>query len=240
MRGSATEENKQELPQQIPKGKQDKVSKFPCKGCHRPFSSKHDAKQHELTHKTWEELEGETVYHEGCGECHKIFFNKRMFRAHSDMHKGTKRHKCSTCNKAFTQRGHLIKHSHVHLGEEERSKIKAGWGNVCYFCSRRFQTPSHLIIQMVSHTREEAFKCLTRRKTFTQNGALTTHKRSHNKKTRRPFECEECAKSFTQKGSLTTHHKTVHLDQKDFKCSQCDKCFGQKSHMMRHERSAHS
>jgi KRAB domain-containing zinc finger protein len=245
--GSATEEDKQELPQKIRKGRkaigsseQDKNGKFPCKGCLRPFNYKHYARLHELSHKTWEELEGETVYHERCGQCHKIFFNKRRFKEHSDMHKGTRRHKCSTCNKAFTQQVNLISHSYVHLGAEEKSKVKAGWKNVCYFCSKRFITPSFLNIHMVTHTRERPFKCLTCRKTFTQNGDLTRHKRCHNEETRSPFKCQTCEKSFTENGSLSTHHKTVHLAQKDFKCSQCDKCFGTKSSMKTHERSAHS
>jgi KRAB domain-containing zinc finger protein len=215
--------------------------KFLCKCCLRPFSHKHDARLHALTHKTWEELEGETVYHERCGECHQIFFNKRDFRAHSDMHKGTKRHKCSTCNKAFTRQDNLISHLYVHLGEEEKSKVKAGWKNNCYFCSKRFKSPSDLNTHMLTHTMENPFKCITCRKTFTRNGALTTHKRSHSQETRRAFKCEECEKSFTQKGHLSTHHKSVHLAEKNVKCSQFQfpKLFGQKSNMMKHLNGVH-
>jgi uncharacterized Zn-finger protein len=196
----------------------EKIEKFLCKCCLRPFSDKKTAKQHALTHKTWEELEGETVYHERCEECHKIFFHKGMFRAHSDMHTGTRRHKCTTCSKAFTQQVNLISHSYVHLGAEEKSKVKAGWKNNCYFCSKKFITPSLLIIHMVIHTMEKPFKCITCRKTFTENSSLTKHKRCHSEETRSAFKCDTCEKSFTENGSLSRHHKTVHLAQKNVKC----------------------
>jgi KRAB domain-containing zinc finger protein len=218
-----------------------KNGKFPCKCCLRPFSSKHDARQHALTHKTWEELEGETVYHEKCEQCHKIFFNKGHFQAHSDMHKGVRRHKCYKCNKAFTLQGNLIRHSMVHLGAEEKAKVKEGWKNNCYFCNKKFRGPSDLIRHMVTHTREKPFKCITCRKTFTTNGALTVHKRCHSEETRRAFKCGDCDKSFTQKGYLSTHHKTVHLAQKNVKCSQfqCPKLFGTQSDMKRHLNAVH-
>jgi uncharacterized Zn-finger protein len=236
-----------EIRKKVRKVKQAKVSlkekkvKFLCKCCLRPFSSKHNARLHELTHKTWEELEGETVYHEKCGQCHKIFFNNKHFQEHSDMHKGTKRYKCTTCNKAFTLQHHLTSHLHVHLGAEEKAKVKAGWKNNCYFCSKKFDRPSLLIIHMVIHTMEKPFKCITCRKTFTENSSLTKHKRCHSEETRSAFKCDTCEKSFTQKVNLSTHHKTVHLAQKNVKCLQfqCPKLFGTRHNMKRHLNAVH-
>jgi hypothetical protein len=143
---------------------QDKDGKFLCKTCRAPFSSYHDAKNHVLPHKTWEELKGVTQYHERCEECGKIFFNKKVYPVHCDMHNGAYKVECLICKKTFTNKDTLKIHSSVHLGKEEKEKVKTSWMYNCYFCNNKFQKFSIMSIHMCIRTKEKPFKCLTCKK----------------------------------------------------------------------------
>ena len=54
------------------------------------------------------------------------------------------------------------------------------------------------------------------------------------------FECTICKKTFTQMGALDTHKKTIHGGQRgSFKCERCDQTFAYSQSLQRHKRSIH-
>ena len=87
------------------------------------------------------------------------------------------------------------------------------------------------------HTNETPYTCTVCSKTFTTNGALTVHMRTHNKEA--PYSCSMCDKAFTTNSQLTVHMRT-HTKETPYKCVDCDQAFTTSHSLKRHLKSRHT
>ena len=78
----------------------------------------------------------------------------------------------------------------------------------CMICKKRFPEPLFNVHQC-SRSGAESYECEICKKTFTENGILTKHKRVHTGE--KPYECEICKKKFSTTSSLIVHKRLDHV-----------------------------
>ncbi|CAJ1082946.1 LOW QUALITY PROTEIN: zinc finger protein 41-like [Xyrichtys novacula] len=85
--------------------------------------------------------------------------------------------------------------------------------------------------EMTPKMSKKPLSCSQCGKTFTRNGYMTKHMRTHTGE--KPFSCSMCGKRFAQK-NYVTQHMITHTGEKPFSCSMCGKKFSQKNHVTQH------
>ncbi|XP_054834888.1 zinc finger protein 436-like [Eublepharis macularius] len=102
----------------------------------------------------------------------------------------------------------------------------------CTHCGEEFNSTSHLIVHLTSHTGEKLYEYSDCEQS--QRIHLVSHEKAHTGKTL--YDCSECGKSFSDLSCLRKH-QMIHTGEKPFSCSQCGKSFTQRSVLCRHKRS---
>lgn len=166
-----------------------KDKRYQCGHCNRRMQTKQSLMIHMRGHT------GEKPF--VCDTCGKGFTNICSLREHHVVHTGAKPYQCAKCPQVFSARGALRKHQNIHLGKKF----------ACDICHKQFGSNAWMKEHRKTHTGEKPFhcdfpQCLAR---FSTKKYLTEHRRSHTGE--RPFLCMVCGKSFTQAGALLTHKK---------------------------------
>ena len=158
-----------------------------------------------------------------CPHCDKVFYDSRLYRAHSAQHKwgphatevdpvtGVTRFRClhPGCTKVVNDRKVLRKHLLTHREKQF----------MCHYagCDKRFYERAKLKRHFLVHTGEKPFSC--------------------------PYK--DCGKPFGYKANLKTHMRT-HTGQRPFACTVpgCDRRFAQasnrNSHVLTHQKQSSS
>ncbi|KAJ2793253.1 hypothetical protein H4S07_007109 [Coemansia furcata] len=95
-------------------------------------------------------------------------------------------------------------------------------------------------VQVEKPTKKRQFYCDICNRGFDRQYNLTTHKRTHDPKSKaaRPFKCTECTHTFTRKHDLTRHMVT-HNPDADIKCPECSRPFARLDVLERHMLAIH-
>lgn len=178
--------------------------------------------------------------------------------------------KCNLCGSVFSINSELTKHMKKHKGllqQHEDTKIFLPQSNGASSIISQPAPTQHLQTQPLIQQHQQQlhsdrpYVCSLCNRSFSRNGDLTRHMRSHPEN---PLNCKECLKAFTEKSDAGMHemihaalmphvcetcgkafssvnhlerHKRVHTQEKPFVCDICSKAFVQKYHMTVHKRT---
>ncbi|CAL4062901.1 unnamed protein product, partial [Meganyctiphanes norvegica] len=94
---------------------------------------------------------------------------------------------------------------------------------------KSFSQNGHLILHLKSHNVGKPYHCIHCGKAFSQNGHLITHLKLS-------FRCSVLEKDFTQKNSTLSHIETK-TGEKSYQCNHCKKLFSHNYHLACHMRT---
>lgn len=139
---------------------------------------------------------------------------------------------CKKCAKIFITNRALKCHEILHTAP-------SGGKNACYFCDRKFGSPSGMVTHVRIHTLEKPFFCPEEKckLEFASSSNFHEHfkvcKFSGNPDL---FMCYFCCKNCATFAYLTNHMRT-HTDEEPHSCPLCNRKFKQWSGMKAHIRS---
>ena len=183
-----------------------------------------------------------------CGECAKVFSNRKSLVEHVLTHTQEKPFKCSICEDTFRSRANKKKHEKSHFKNgnlinekqhknqkmtQEDKKIPAP-SYTCSLCSKVLKTPAAVAAHTAYHTK--GFTCRICDKGFRTTKELREHENKHNGV--KPYACRVCAKPFSDTSARSAHEKT-HTRERAFACHICPKTYTVSKALRNHIRSAH-
>lgn len=139
---------------------------------------------------------------------------------------------CPKSNKKLANKQALNNHLRIHVSPEEKEvATQALQKNKCYFCSKRFQTPSQLeahAAHLLLHTRrEKSYSCDKCSKEFRRACTLKSHQLTHPSR-----QCNLRKKLCAPKKTLD--YQVVDGQIKKFQCEECHHQFGCKGTILEH------
>ena len=126
-----------------------------------------------------------------CNFCGKKYIDKQKLSKHiRDSH--TYQKKCSHCDKTFSRPYALSRHLQTHSTDNFE----------CGICKVKIRRKDNFKQHLLLHDRDSKFQCKICNKSFSNNGNLSIHEKSHSKV---KFVCPLCDKSYSYKTNLTRH-----------------------------------
>ncbi|GBP65322.1 Zinc finger protein 91 [Eumeta japonica] len=131
-----------------------------------------------------------------CEECDRRFVTEKQKQAHHEtIHLKKGQFACDKCSKCYSTRRGLKYHTAL---KHDGGYVEPPRDKICDICGRAFPSKTILTSHIRTHTGERPYKCELCPSTFTQSGALYTHRklvhekvkrRSAGKKAKSPREC---------------------------------------------------
>lgn len=233
-----------------------------CSKCDKTFSSKHEAKKHELhahdnklkcdkCDKEFTSRSGlfnhckivhDQKCHYKCNECDMMFLYKPHYDGHMNSHKLKKPFTCSDCNRPFSYKTSLNQHRKVCKGENFQNDAD---GNkkiekqkyLCDICGDELSTAKSLKTHHdFVHCAVDKLSCEQCGKTFKGKYNLRRHEKLVHVEPVAMHVCNICNQTFSRPEVLRQHiqrHKKEYIAQ----CSSCGKGFYSNYKLKEHERS---
>ena len=137
-------------------------------------------------------------------------------------------YQCAQCDDKFSDTTALALHMKTHdVAITESSSQR----------TTQQETTAQTSVDRQVNPRKKPHSCEVCNKTFEQQSALVTHKRTHTGE--KPFACDNCDLRFAQRGNLVRHQRK-HSGIRPFKCQFCGKDFDRKDFLKLHETKCNS
>lgn len=156
-----------------------------------------------------------------CKYCKKQFISVAQFDDHRRIHTKDLPFICEVCGKCFRTMMQLNSHKYVH----EPPKY------ICQVCNKKFRSKVYLTQLRKVHCEDAKVICEVCGKMLYTASSLKIHLRIHTGE--KPFQCVVCGKCFISAGRLRNHRLT-HAD-KNFRCDSCGKKYCFKYSLCQHQ-----
>ncbi|CAI9733350.1 zinc finger 473 [Octopus vulgaris] len=134
--------------------------------------------------------------------------------------------KCNLCGAVFAANGDLTKHMRQHRNELGRSDDTKTYPITNGYVHQVQQLP-----QENYYDSSRPYICNVCGRTFSRNGDLTRHMRSHPESA---YDCKECLKALTERQDASAQGKVQSAPL--YKCNVCGKTFSNNSYFERHQK----